>query len=208
MLTDKQIRMGQLLDKQVANCAKCDLVSNGKCVPFWTPKSKYAIIGQAPSYREIKKRIPFSGSSGEILTSVLGEKGFKASEFLIINSVQCKPDVRSYGKPTLDQLNGCQDFIRKYLKVIRPEKILCLGNYGKHIFTNNIIGVMRQRGSFVEYDLGHDVILPVLCTISPSYCIHNREEGLVMLKEDIALFKNTHFQRVSDWLLSEEDFLV
>lgn len=208
MLTDKQIRMAQLLDKQVAKCTKCSLVSNGKCVPFWTPKSKYAIIGQSPSYREVNKRIPFSSPSGDILTSVLGKSGFKASEFLIINSVQCRSDVRNFGKPTPDQLDKCHDFIRKYLKVIRPEKVLCLGNYGKHIFTNNVIGVMRQRGSFVEYDLGHDTTIPVLCTISPSYCIHNRDEGLVMLEEDIELFKSTHFQRVSDWLLSEEDFLV
>jgi uracil-DNA glycosylase family 4 len=208
MLNPTQIRMCQLLDKQISNCRKCRLYGNGKCIPHWNANSKYAIIGQSPTFHDTRRKTFFSGQAGNILISELGAVGFKASQFLIINSVQCRVTGANHGHPSEEQLDFCKEYIRKYLKVIRPEKILCLGNYAKYMFSGNTTGVLRQRGRFEEFDFGHNIFIPVLYTINPSYCIHNREGGLEMLKEDILLFKETDFQRKSDWLLSEEDFLV
>jgi uracil-DNA glycosylase len=73
--------------------------------------------------------------------------------------------------------------------VIKPEKILCLGNYAKYMFSGNLQGILRQRGHFMEGDIGDGYVFPVLFTIHPAYCIYNREEGTEFLRQDIALFK-------------------
>jgi DNA polymerase len=207
MLDPKQIRMLQLLDKQVSNCSACALHRNGRCIPHWGKKSKYVIIGEAPGFGDIRKQTFFNGGSGNLLISELGLLGFKSSQFLMINSIQCKP---SGAKPSEEQLACCQSHIRKYIRVLRPEKILCLGNYGKYIFTGNTVGVLSQRGKFDMYSFDDNSSdeYPVLFTIHPAYCVYNEEEGLPMLREDLKLFKKSEFERQSDWLLSEEDFLV
>jgi uracil-DNA glycosylase family 4 len=208
MLNPKQIRMLQLLDKQVSSCRKCNSYRNGNCIPHWHARTKYAIIGQTPTYGDVRKQTFFNGQSGNILINELGVAGFKASQFLMINSVQCRPPNFNNGHPSKEHLDLCQDFIRKYLKVIQPEKVLCLGNYAKYIFTGTTIGILKQRGRFEEFDLGHNIIIPVLYTINPSYCVHNREEGLGMLREDIKFFKEAKFEKKVSWLLPEEDFLI
>lgn len=206
MLTPKKVRMLQILDKQVSNCNKCSLHNFGTAIPYWGPYTKYIIIGESPGYNDIRKKKPFNGAVGDILTQELSNVKFKASEFLIINTVQCR--TANANKPKDNQILACRDYIRKYIKVVDPEKILCLGNYAKSIFTGNTTGVLRERGKFRTYSFGDYKEYPVLFTIHPAYCIYNQEDGLPMLKEDILLFRNTKFEKKSSWLLSEEDFLV
>jgi len=208
MLTSKQIRMLQLLDKQVKNCNKCELHSNGTAIPYWTPNSKYVIICEAPGYNEVRKQSPFVGAAGEILTRELEKVNFSSNDFLILNTVQCRPvSGNRNSKPNETQIECCQGHLRRYIKVVNPEKILCLGNYAKYLFTGDLQGILRQRGTFNEYTLeGSDKKYPVLFTIHPAYCIYNSEEGIPMLQNDIEFFKDSEFERQTDWLLSEDDF--
>ena len=199
--------MLELLDQKVDKCNLCSLKSNGTAIPHWTPDSQYAIIGEAPGANEVREQTPFIGPAGQILKEQLWKAGFNSKDFLIINTVQCRP-VRgnANGKPNETQIRACQPYLRKYLKVVNPEKILCLGNYAKYIFTNSLQGILRQRGHFMDGNVG-DVVYPVLFTIHPAYCIYNREEGIELLRKDIALFKEKTFERRFDeWLFSEDDF--
>lgn len=212
MLSDKQIRMLQLLDKQVKTCRICDIYRNGCLVPFWTPSSKYVIIGEVPGFNDIRKQTPFIGAAGEILSKVFKKAGMDARDFLILHTIQCRPNSRSSGgagKPTEIQVKNCQSFLRKYIKVVKPEKILCLGNYAKYLFTGNFQGVLRERSVFRECTLdGSNILYPVLFTIHPAYCIYNTEEGLPMFKSDIDIFNNAVFEIKVDWLFSEDEFKI
>jgi uracil-DNA glycosylase family 4 len=207
MLSNKQIRMLELLDKKVERCISCRLYENGKVTPYWTNQSRYVMITESPSKRETQTKIPFRGAGGQLLRTELALAGLKSKDFLIINSVQCVPINHNY-KPTINQLEACTDNIRKYLKVINPEKIICFGNNAKYIFTQDTRGVLQQRGIFSEWDIGEDYIFPVMFTVNPSYCAYNPVEGVRMLREDILKFKNTKFERKIDWLFKEEDFLL
>ena len=92
---------------------------------------------------------------------------------------------------------------------MNPEKILCLGNYSKWIFTGDMTGILRQRGMFRELELKDDVY-NVLFTIHPAYCIYNAEEGIPHLREDLKLFKDTEFEKEgeNDWLFTEDEFKI
>jgi len=210
MLSSKQIKMLHLLDKQVETCKKCSLSMNGTAIPFWTSNAKYVIIAEAPGWNEVRRQTPFVGAAGEILTKELSNAGLESKDFLIINTVQCRPvSGTRNGKPNEDQIITCQDYLRKYIKVVNPEKILCLGNYAKYIFTGNFYGILGQRGEFNSFKLkGSNIEYPVLFTIHPAYCIYNSGEGIPILRNDIVLFRDTKFERKSDWLFSEDDFRI
>jgi len=77
MLSDKQIRDLNTLDLEITRCERCSLHVNGMCIPYWTPFTKYAIIGEAPGIREIANNEPFVGKSGEILMGNNGRIWFQ-----------------------------------------------------------------------------------------------------------------------------------
>lgn len=212
MLNDKQIRMLQLLDLQFKSCNNCALRINGMAKPFWNKNNRYAILGEAPGFQEVKGREPFVGQAGEILTTQLHGHGFRKSDFLIINSVNCravKSGTNANGKPTRNQLHACQPWIRKYLKVVNPEKILCLGNYAKYYFTESYEGVMSQRGVFRQYQLDPSTrSYPVLITVHPAFILYNEELGLPALQEDLKLFKEFKNTPDENWGFTEDEFNV
>lgn len=216
MLNKKQIKLLTLLDDQVINCHKCSLYKNGNAKPFWSPFSKYAIIGEAPGFNEVKGDEPFVGQAGKILTDMLFRFGYRKSDFLIINSVNCRPTqfnplthVAKNAKPKRSELESCRDWLRKYLKIVNPEKILCLGNYAKYYFTDSIDGIMTQRGTFRQFSLDDTTgSYPVLFTVHPAFLLYNEEVGLPALEEDIKLFKEFENKVEENWNFKEEEFNI
>lgn len=207
MLNVKQIRMLELLDKKVNLCTKCDIETNGKALPTWHSNNKYCLIGEAPSTYDVGHQRFFFG--GSILANNLGKLGFKASEFLIINSIQCVPFSRA--KPSDDNLSNCHDWVRKYIKVVNPSKILCLGNFAKSFFNGSTTGITSERGIWNYFKLDGSLDeFPVMFTVHPAFCIYN-EDGEKYLREDLTLFKETKFEErssTSDWLFSEAEFMI
>jgi len=208
MLNSKKLRLLDLLDDQISKCKDCDLYKNGRARPHWSEHSKFVILGEAPGYSEIRLNKPFIGKAGEILKNVLGEEKFKRDMFLIINSVNCRPVTNGSrnGKPTNIQLESCSKWLRKYFKIIDPEKILVLGNYAKYFFTGDMEGITRQRGSFRHFRLDNTTReYPVLFTIHPAYAIYN-PDAIKMLEEDVRLFRRTKFSNENPWMFDEDDF--
>ena len=123
--------MLELLDKRVQNCKQCDLCGNGnKSIPYWTRNSRYAIIGESPNRTEIRQKRPLCGKAGEILVDILAENNYISQDFLVINSVQCSTSSGNVGlkHPLNNQIDACyRNLIRKYIQILNPEKILCLG---------------------------------------------------------------------------------
>lgn len=198
----------ELLDKKVDKCSSCSLHRNGKILPFWNEFSKYVIISESPNKNDIRVNRPFMGAGGNILRDELTNAGLSSNDFMIINSVQCVPLYsENSGKPNESQLNACQEHLRRYIKVLNPEKVLCLGNYAKYLFTGEAQGVLRQRGIFTEYDIGGGYNIPAIFSVHPAYCVYN-PDGVKYLREDIIRFRDTRFERKIDWLIKEEEFLV
>lgn len=205
MLTTKQMRMLELLDGQIRKCMACDLHVNSRCKPYWTEGSRYAIIGEAPGYNEIRLNEPFIGAAGEILWDVMETNGLTKEEFLIVNSVNCRP-VDLYkewrnGKPTEEQQLTCKPWVRKYLKVMKPEGVLILGNYAMFTVTGNDSGIISMNAaalseSEVDYALRFNI--PYVLSIHPAYCIYNKNEGTMMLAESIRKFKEIIKAREAD----------
>jgi len=188
-LTDRQIKLLELLEKQISGCVKCSLYQWGRCLPYWTPFSQYLAIGEAPGKEEIDTE-PFVGTAGKKLWEVAGQYGFRKEQFAIINSVQCRPvKGNSNGKPTKIQCQKCKPWIRKFLRIVDPQKIIFLGNYAKSFYDDTTAGIIRMnaRDAFY-YDELHDKDYPVIFSVHPSVCIYEGEKGEKLLSNSFKAF--------------------
>ena len=186
-MNQKQTKMLQLLDEKIQSCTKCNLHENGGCKPYWTEQSKYVILGEAPGRNEVTSNEPFIGSAGKNLWSIMAEFDLTKEEFLIMNSVNCRPvNGNKNGKPTKEQMLTCRSWIRKYIKVLQPELILILGSYPLLTMTG-LTGIMSLNSEVIhnmEFDI--DAVI----SIHPAMCIYKGEEGKQMLRESIKVFNN------------------
>lgn len=187
MLDDKQIRMLELLDEQVLKCERCQLHSGGHVTPYWTSLSKYVIIGEAPGREEVENNEPFIGKAGKTLWDVMSKYGLRKEEFLIINSVQCRPtDGKKNLKPNSSQIIECKKTWRKYIKVVIPYRMLVLGNYAMGSISgswNGILSLNTRHDCTTEFDE-----LEYVLSIHPSYCTYNKD-GIKLLDKSIKEFK-------------------
>lgn len=191
MLDPKKIRMLELLDEMMWCCKNCNLYTGGRVTPYWTSLSKYVIIGEAPGREEVENNEPFIGKSGRLLCESMAEFGFRKEEFLIVNCVQCRPtDGNKNLKPNTNQIETCKLLWQKYIKVLKPYKILTLGNYAMgnvHVYSHGITSRNARYGYTNSF--GDEQGVLYVNSIHPSYCIYNKEQGPRMLRESIKVFR-------------------
>jgi len=146
----------------------------------------------------------------------MAENDLRKDDFLIINSVNCRPVDENQqwknGKPTEDQQNTCREWVRKYIKVFEPEKILILGNYAMYSALGLGQGIMKLNATIINEAqkkrqlLGYDNV-PYVLSVHPAFCIYRKDEGLQMLSESIARFKEIETKPVSSIPDFVTDFL-
>jgi uracil-DNA glycosylase family 4 len=195
LLSKKQIRMLELLDKMVQSCTKCQLYKNGRAKPYWTPMSIYLAIGEAPGKDEVDMNEPFVGKSGTLLIDSMLELGLRKEQFVIINTVNCRPvNGMKNGKPTTDQIEFCKDWMRKYIKIINPEKAIALGEFAIRASRNGQFyrGVLSVNGS-VDYlnqvYRNNSEQIKVVYSVHPAYCIYSQKDGIKLLKKSLVRFQ-------------------
>jgi len=189
-MNERQNDLLTLLDDLIEDCKECALHENGKALPYWTPISRFVIIGEAPGKTEVETGEPFVGRSGQYLWDAMSAHGFRREEFAIINRVQCRPvNAGRNGKPTQMQMDYCQKWVRKFIKCVDPRAVLLLGNYAKSL-------VDKKNGG-IEYMNGRVTNMPVsLCerslqavySVHPAVCIYDGQEGVKKLNKAIATF--------------------
>lgn len=182
--------MLELLDREILNCTDCGLHTGGRCKPFWTNEYRgYFICGEAPGKNEVGSNEPFIGAAGNKLWECASKFNIKKDHCFIINSTNCRPiDGNKNGKPTELQRDRCREWIRKYFKILQPEKILLLGNYSMHTFLNEW-GIMKKYNeSLLTTDYIYGIKVKVIRSVHPSMCIYQGEEGKSKLLKSMELF--------------------
>ncbi len=191
MLTTKQIKMLNLLDQQILSCTGCKLHENGRCKPYWTEKyNGYFICGEAPGKQEIDFNEPFIGAAGNKLWECANIFNIKKEECFIINSTNCRPvKDNKNGKPTDLQMERCKNWLRKYFKILQPDKILLLGTYALSTFINEtVIMKFYAEGNLLTNEMIFDKNIKVIKSLHPSMCIYQGSTGKRRLKKSLELF--------------------
>ena len=82
-------------------------------------------IAEAPGAQEDQQGIPFVGSSGEILDSLLQDCGLTREEIYITNILKCHPPGNR--EPKEEEKEACFPYLKYETFLLKPKIIVCLG---------------------------------------------------------------------------------
>jgi uracil-DNA glycosylase family 4 len=153
----------------------------GKPVPgFGDEHAKVLVVGLAPgAHGSNRTGRQFTGdASGGFLFPALNKAGFanqaeaesrsdglRLKNMYITASGRCAPPDN---KPTLEELNNCQPYLERELKIINPKVIVCLGR----IAFERILKIYGVKNSNYKFSHGVYYQLPknnwLLCSYHPS----------------------------------------
>lgn len=183
-LSNRQISRLKYLDEKILQCKKCKrLRSNGMAIPYWNRYARYIILAEAPGKEEVKNNTPLVGPAGTIGFDELKRFEFLRRDFLLINSVQCRPlnERGGNGKPRSYEIENCRFWVDRYIKVFDPEYMIAFGNYAMHYLFGESTGITKSSGVIRNYNG-----IKVVPSIHPSSIQYDEENRKILRK---ALFK-------------------
>jgi len=177
------------LTDNIPRCKKCArLRKNGMAIPYWNMSSKYLALAEAPGREEVIAETPLVGSAGEKWEKEIRRLSLRRDDFVLINSVQCRPVVGGRnGKPTFEEIINCRFWVNKYIETAKPEKILAMGNYAVWALFgtgNTLGGIMASSGKFI----GNYMNIPVWACIHPASLLYS-QDNLALFRRSLKKFK-------------------
>lgn len=127
-------------------------------VPGCGPKNaRIVIVGEAPGAEEEAQGIPFVGSSGHLLNSMLVDAGINRAECYLTNVMKVRPSGNDFGQFYMDkgrreptpELNLGIEELGRELSLIRPNLIIALGAEPLRALTGKR-GIEKWRGSILS----------------------------------------------------------
>lgn len=146
------------------------------------PKSKIMFIGEAPGAKEDATGIPFVGSAGKLLATLLESIGLKREDVYVTNIVKFRPPENR--DPTKQEKAACLPFLEEEIAIIQPKVLAPLGRHALAYFLPDVmIGDLHGKAH----------VLPDGKTIFPLYhpaaALHNPNLRGTLLEDFAALQK-------------------
>jgi DNA polymerase len=104
-------------------------------------------IGQAPGAQEDKLGKPFVGIAGKLFTELLHSIGLNRKDIFVTSPVRCFPPKNR--KPKKDELKSCRPYLNAYVSIIKPKKIVLMGETAFHSFFPGE-KLKSYRGNFIK----------------------------------------------------------
>lgn len=159
-------------------CDECTL--SGDKVHWYVPSiTQYPllVVGQAPGRTEEVTGVPFTGSAGKMLYSLMKGAGLNKSQLAQTNIVMCKPPDDGKGNdraPTTNEIHCCFRHLYEEIQSFKPELILALGGPAIHALTG-MEGPLTQRGSLHPLADIYQHECQVLCLLHPAFVMRQRQ---------------------------------
>jgi DNA polymerase len=132
--------------EEAKQCQRCPLHQTRTTVVFGAGNAdaELMFIGEAPGANEDRMGLPFVGQAGKLLDRLLGEIGMDRKEVWICNTLKCRPpDNRD---PHPNEIEACQDYLRRQVELIEPTVICTLGNFSTKLLRGDSTGISRVHG--------------------------------------------------------------
>lgn len=154
--------------QELGDCQRCSLGRLRTNLVFGegNPKSGLVFVGEAPGGDEDMQGIPFVGRAGQLLTRIIEAMGLKRKDVYICNILKCRPPGNRNPKP--EEINACEPFLIKQLKVIKPQVICALGTFASHTLLKTDVPITVLRGKFHAYQG-----IQLMPTYHPAYLLRN-----------------------------------
>ena len=154
-----------------ARCWECPF-QDAPFVPTYNlnPKSKLAVIGEAPGAYEAARGIPFTGPSGRLLDQVLSHNGHKREDVLLGNTVCCRPE--NNADPPKAAVVACAPRLAAELAASGVDSILAVGGTAASALIDPKQKISKLRVGKPKSYIG-DPNVKVVATWHPAFCLRS-----------------------------------
>jgi DNA polymerase len=132
--------------EEARGCTCCPLHQTRTNVVFGAGNADADLmfIGEAPGANEDRLGLPFVGQAGKLLDRLLVEIGLDRNDVFICNTIKCRPpDNRD---PHPNEIEACNDYLRRQVDLIEPTVICTLGNFSTKLLRADSAGISRLHG--------------------------------------------------------------
>lgn len=175
-----------ILKEKVLNCKDCPLHRIAK-KPIWgegSPNSSLMLITEYPDREEDFYEKPLVGLANEFLQKMLLSIKLTRENFFITHAVKCKtPGGRP---PEIEEIQACQKYLLRQIKLIKPKLILALGFTPAKVFCEDKVTFSTLRGR--SFNFKESVIV---FTYHPNYILKNPSVRR-LIWEDFQKFKKLY----------------
>jgi len=159
------------LQRMVGECTRCRLCETRNHTVFGEGvlPARLLIIGEGPGGDEDASGRAFVGRAGQYLDTWLAPVGLsRSTNVYLANIIKCRPPENR--NPHADEIAFCLPFVKRQIKLVKPELILLAGGVASKALLNTDEGVGKLRGRFHRYEG-----VPVLVTYHPAGVLRNED---------------------------------
>ena len=163
--------------------------------------ARLLLVGEQPGDQEDLQGRPFVGPAGQLLDRALLALGWPREAVFVTNAVkhfkyQLRGKRRIHKTPAQREIAACLHWLEDEIALIQPEAIVALGATAARALLGRPIGVLRERGHWLEREAD---ARRVLITLHPSALLRvlppQRDEAYAVWLRELALA--SEFARVA-----------
>jgi uracil-DNA glycosylase len=155
--------------------------------------ARLMLVGEQPGEQEDVQGRPFVGPAGRLLDRALGALGWPREAVFVTNAVkhfkyELRGKRRIHKTPAQREVEACLHWLEDEIALVRPEAIVAMGATAARALLGRPIGVMSERGHWLEREAD---ARRVLITLHPSALLRvlpaQRDAAYALWLRDLAL---------------------
>lgn len=158
--------------------SKCPLKGQIKVEPVGDLQTcKYALIGEAPGFDEVRKGSPFVGKTGRLLNAFLKRVGIDREDCYLTNALKCQipRNLDKLSPEVYEAIACCRPLLEAELAALDKQTRVAMGRIArKAVYPNSDGGILSSRG---WWDSNTYVM------VHPAYYNYNPDQSPMLLKD-------------------------
>jgi uracil-DNA glycosylase len=132
--------------EEARGCVRCPLHQTRTTVVFGAGNAdaELMFVGEAPGANEDRIGLPFVGQAGKLLDKLLAEIDLDRKDVFVANTLKCRPPQNRDPHP--NEIEACNDYLRRQVDLIEPTVICTLGNFSTKLLRADTTGISRLHG--------------------------------------------------------------
>ena len=157
------------LHQAIASCQLCPLHAGCLQTVCGTgdPQADWLFIGDWSSEEDDVQGEPFMGAAGKLLDNMLRAIGLgRQHNVYLTNVLKCRPPEQHHSLSS--EIEQCLPYLRQQIELIKPKKIIALGNTAAHTLLGGNFPLKSLRGQVHHYQ-----DIPLIVTYHPAYLLRS-----------------------------------
>lgn len=157
------------LHPQIETCQRCELHAGCLQTVCGTgdPAADWLFIGDWSSEEDDVQGEPFMGAAGKLLDNMLRAIGLhRQQNVYLTNVLKCRPPEQHHSLSS--EIAQCLPYLHQQIDLIKPKKIIALGNTAAHALLGGNTPLKNLRGQIHHYQT-----IPVIVTYHPAYLLRS-----------------------------------